>query len=261
MSAICVAAIQHDIVWEDHDANFARLAPQIAAAAADGARLVLLAELYSTGFSLETARLAEPVDGPSSRFLADLAVEHGIWLGGSLPVRAPGAALPYNRFVLAGPAGERHHYDKVHPFSYGKEDEHYAAGYGTAVLDIEGVRVALFVCYDLRFADVFWGLGPDVDAYAVVANWPAGRRGHWRTLLRARAIENQAYVIGVNRVGHGGGLAHAGDSVIVGPFGEELAVATDTGDLGQEQTLTAVVDAEHVAAIRAKFPFLRDRRS
>jgi predicted amidohydrolase len=259
MSAITVAAIQHDIVWEDHDANFARLAPKIADAAAAGARLVLLAELYSTGFSLETARLAEPVDGPSTRFLADQAAEHGVWVGGSLPVRPPGAALPYNRFVLAGPGGERHHYDKRHPFSYGKEDEHYAAGDGLVTIDVDGVRVSPFVCYDLRFADAFWALAADTDCYVVVANWPAGRRRHWRTLLAARAIENQAYVVGVNRVGPGGGLEHAGDSAIVGPFGEELAVASDTGDVGEEQTLLAPVDPDHVTAVRAKYPFLRDR--
>jgi len=260
MSAIKVAAVQHDIVWEDRDANFARLGPRIAEAAAAGARLVLLAELYSTGFSLETARLAEPVDGPSTRFLADQAAEHGVWVGGSLPVRAPGGALPYNRFVLAGPEGERHHYDKRHPFSYGKEDEHYAAGHGLVTVVVDGVRVSLFVCYDLRFADAFWGLAGDPDCYAVVANWPAARRHHWRTLLAARAIENQAYVVGVNRVGAGGGLDHAGDSAIIGPFGEELAVAADTGDVGEEQTLLATVDAAHVAAIRARYPFLPDRR-
>lgn len=259
MSTVTVAAVQHDIVWEDPEANFARLAPMIADAAAGGARLVLLAELYSTGFSLETARLAEAEDGPSSRFLADQAAAQGIWVGGSLPVRAPGADLPYNRFVLAGPDGERLHYDKRHPFSYGKEDEHYAAGDRQLTLEVDGLRVSPFVCYDLRFADAFWGVGPGTDCYVVVANWPAARREHWRTLLRARAIENQAYVVGLNRVGSGGGLDYAGDSAVIGPFGEELAVATDTGDVGTEQTLVAVVDPSRVTETRATYPFLADR--
>jgi predicted amidohydrolase len=255
-----VAALQHDIVWEDRDANFARLAPMIADAAADGARLVLLAELYSTGFSLRTDLTAEAEDGPSTQFLADQAEAQGVWVGGSLPARVPGAALPSNRFVLAGPDGERFHYDKLHPFSYGKEDEHYAAGSSRITVDVEGVRTSLFVCYDLRFADQFWTLAPDTDCYLVVANWPAARRGHWRTLLRARAIENQAYVVAVNRVGAGGGIDYAGDSAVIGPFGEELAVAPDTGDVGKEQTVIADVDPAHVASTRAQYPFLRDRR-
>ena len=254
-----VAALQHDIVWEDPDANFARLAPMVADAAADGARVVLLAELYSTGFSLDTGRTGEPEDGPSTRFLADQARAHGVWVGGSLPARAPGTALPYNRFVLAGPDGEQHHYDKLHPFSYGKEDEHYSAGHTRVTVDVEGVRTSLFVCYDLRFADQWWALGPDTDCYLVVANWPAGRRNHWRTLLRARAVENQAYVVGVNRAGSGGGLDYAGDTAVIGPFGEELAVAVDTGTVAGEQVVTADVDPAHVAHIRAQYPFLHDR--
>jgi predicted amidohydrolase len=261
MTAMKVAALQHDIVWEDPDANFARLAPMIADAAAAGARLVVLAELYSTGFSLDTGHTGEPEDGPSTRFLADQATAHGVWVGGSLPARPAGAARPYNRFVLAGPAGERFHYDKLHPFSYGKEDEHYAAGDARVTVDVEGVRTSLFVCYDLRFADAWWALGPDTDCYLVVANWPAGRRHHWRTLLRARAVENQAYVVGVNRAGSGGGLDYAGDTAIIGPFGDDLAVAADVGDVAGEEIVTADVDPAHVAEIRAKFPFLLDRRS
>jgi predicted amidohydrolase len=255
-----VAALQHDIVWEDPEANFTRLAPKIADAAADGARLVLLTELYSTGFSLDTGRTGEPEGGSSTQFLADQAQAHGVWVGGSLPARAPGAELPSNRFVLAGPDGQRFHYDKLHPFSYGKEDEHYAAGDARVTVDVEGVRTSLFVCYDVRFADQFWALAPETDCYVVVANWPARRRHHWRTLLRARAVENQAYVVGVNRVGTGGGIEYAGDSAVIGPFGEELAVATDTGATGEEQRLDAEVDPAHVADIRATYPFLRDRR-
>jgi predicted amidohydrolase len=128
-------------------------------------------------------------------------------------------------------------------------------------VDVEGVRVSLFVCYDLRFADEFWVLAPDTDCYVVVANWPASRRDHWRVLVRARAIENQAYVVAVNRAGSGGGLDYAGDSAVVGPFGEELAVAPDTGVVGTEATLYADVDPAHVADIRARYPFLADRRS
>ena len=251
-----VAAVQHDIVWEDPEANYTRLAPRVADAAAAGARLVVLTEMYSTGFSSDTAKIAEPVDGASTRFLADQAAAHGVWVCGSLPEQAPGADRPTNCLVLAGPEGELHRYAKIHPFSYAREHERFASGDRRVTVDVDGVRVSLFVCYDLRFADDFWALAADTDCYVVVANWPAPRRAHWQTLLRARAIENQAYVVGVNRAGSGGRLDYAGDSAVIGPFGEELAVATD---VGAEQTLVAEVDPAHVAHIRATYPFLPDR--
>jgi len=251
-----VAAIQHDIVWEDRDANFARLAPRIADAAASGARLAVLTEMYSTGFSMDTARVAESFDGPSAQFLMQQAVAHDLWVCGSAPEVQAGDDLPSNTLMLAAPDGTMHRYRKIHPFSYGGEHEKYAAGDKLVTVDIDGVRCSLFVCYDLRFADEFWGLAPDTDCYVIVANWPAPRREHWCTLVRARAIENQAYVVAVNRVGSGGRLDYAGDSAVIGPFGEELAVA----DGEVETTLHAEVDPDHVAATRARYPFLPDRR-
>ena len=256
-----VAAIQHDVVFEDRDANLGPLAVRIAQAAADGARVALLTEMFSTGFSTNTDRVAEPEGGASTEFLADQAVAHGIWTGASVPVLPRGADRPRNRFVLAGPEGQRYHYDKIHPFSYQHEDDYYASGDVRCTVDVEGLRVSLFVCYDLRFADQWWPLAPDTDAYFVVAAWPAARREHWRTLLRARAIENQAYVVGVNRVGTAGKLKYAGDSAVIGPFGDELAVAPDTGAVGPECTRIADVDPDHVRAVRAQYPFLPDRRS
>ena len=248
-----VAVVQHDIVWEDPPANFARLAPMIAKAASD-ARLVVLTETFSTGFSMNTERVAEPVDGPSARFLADQARDNGVWVCGSVPEQPEGAGRPANCLVLAGPAGEAHRYRKVHRFSYGGEDQHYAAGTEALTVTIEGVRFSFFVCYDLRFAPDLWARAEVTDAYVVVANWPAARRDHWRTLLRARAIENLAYVIGANRVGSGGGMETAGDSMIVGPFGETVAFAG-----GEETTITGDVDPDVVAETRSHFPFLADR--
>jgi omega-amidase len=251
-----VAAVQHDIVWEDPEANFARLAPAIADAASAGARLVVLTEMFATGFSMHTERVAEPADGPSERFLAEQAAEHGVWVCGSVAQLSPGDDRPANCLVLAAPDGALHRYRKIHPFSYSGEHEHYVAGGEHVTVDVEGVRCSLFVCYDLRFADEFWPLAQQTDCYVLVANWPESRRDHWRTLLRARAIENQAYVVGVNRVGSGGKLEYSGDSAIVGPFGEELAV----GERDLEQTLLVEVDPAVVADTRARYPFLVDRR-
>jgi predicted amidohydrolase len=251
-----VAVVQHDIVWEDKDANFARLAPQIEAASGAGARLVVLTETFSTGFSMRTERTAEPEGGPSSQFLASQAKEHGVWLCGSCPEVAEEGSPPYNSLVLAGPDGEVvARYRKLHRFTYGGEDRTFSAGSSPVTVDIEGLRASLFVCYDLRFADDWWVLAPDTDAYICPANWPDTRRAHWQALLRARAIENQAYVIACNRVGQGGKLRYAGDSAIVDPMGETLASGAAT-----EALLVAEVDPARVAEVRAEFPFIADRR-
>ena len=251
-----IAAIQHDIVWEDREANFEHLAPMIAAAAASGAGLALVSETFSTGFSM-SASIGEPEGGPSSQFLVDQARAHGLWVGGTCPeVPAGGdAERPYNSFVLAGPDGTVHRYRKIHPFTYGREHERFAAGDQFVTVTIEGLRISLFVCYDLRFADEFWQLAPTTDVYLVPANWPAARRLHWQTLLQARAIENQAYVVGCNRVGSAPGLDYAGDSRIVSPLGELLATAAVT-----ESVLLADVDADVVAEVRDTFRFMPDRR-
>jgi omega-amidase len=254
-----VAAIQHDIAWCDRQANFAHLAPLIAGAASAGARLVLLSETFSTGFATDREDLGEPQGGPSSQFLAEQAQLHDLWVAGSCPEIAPDAPSddqrPHNTLVLVAPDGTQHRYRKIHPFTYGGETKHFRAGDQFVTVDVEGLRVSLFVCYDLRFADEFWGLAPDTDCYVIPANWPAARREHWMALLQARAIENQAYVVGVNRVGQGGKLAYSGDSMIIDPFGEIVAQAGDG-----ETTLTADIDPARVAQVRAEYPFLQDRR-
>ena len=259
MTGLRVAAIQHDIAWHDREANFAHLAPMVDGAVASGAGLVLLAETFSTGFSFDTPDIAEPEGGPSSQFLAEMAATHHIWIGGSCPEIAPdapsGDQRPSNVFVLASPDGRAHRYRKIHPFSHAEEEKYVRAGTEFVTVEIAGLRCSLFVCYDLRFADEFWALAPDTDAYFVVANWPAKRRLHWSALLRARAIENQAYVVGVNRVGSGGGLDYTGDSVVVDPLGEILASGA-----GGETVLLADLDPAHVASTRDHFRFLQDRR-
>jgi omega-amidase len=255
VTALRVAAVQHDIVWDDRDANFARLAPTVAAATSAGAGLVVLTETFSTGFGFDRPGFGEPECGPSSQFLAEQATAHGVWVGGSCPEIAAGDARPSNTFVLAGPDGTQHRYRKIHPFSHAGEDQHVRAGTELVTVDVAGFRVSMFVCYDLRFADEFWQLARDTDLYLVPANWPEKRRAHWMALLQARAIENQAYVVGVNRVGEGGGLAYSGDSRIVDPLGELLATASHT-----ESILLADLSTEHVASTREHFRFLQDRR-
>lgn len=250
-----VALVQHDIAWADRDANFAALAPLVAKAADGGARLTILTEMFSTGFVVDRDDIGEPEDGPSSAFLSSMAQQHHMWVGGSCPETAPDDPRPWNSFVLAAPDGTVHRYRKMHRFTYGGEDRHFRPGNYSLTVDVEGVRVSMFVCYDLRFADDFWHLAPDTDLYVVPANWPESRREHWLALLRARAIENQAYVAGCNRVGTGGGLSYCGDSRIFDPLGRIVA-----GAGASECIITADVDPTRVRDVREQFPFLIDRQ-
>ena len=198
------AVIQHDIVWTDAPATRRHVEPLVAQAAAAGARLVVLTEMFATGFCMDPELVAEAPAGPTESWLVEQACRHDTWLVGSIAQRADadaGDRRAVNVAVVAGPDGQRYRYEKMHPFSYAGEHEHYRPGDKPLTVEIDGVRTSIFICYDLRFADDFWALAHDTDCYVVVANWPEPRREHWRALLRARAIENQAYVVAANRVG------------------------------------------------------------
>jgi predicted amidohydrolase len=251
-----IAAIQHDIVFEDAAATRAHVMPMIAEAAAAHARVIVLSEMFDTGFSMSPERVAEDEGGPSEQFLVDQARRHDAWLVASIAQRGTDGRYR-NNAIVAGPDGTVSRYSKIHPFSYAHEDEHYAAGAKHLTVDIDGLRATVFICYDLRFADEFWESALGTDLYVVPANWPEPRRDHWRALLRARAIENQAYVVGANRVGAAKDVAHRGDSAIIDPLGRPLAEA----GVGEEAVLVAEVSADTVAAVRNEFPFLADRRS
>jgi len=249
------AAIQHDIEWNNREANFASLSASISDARNAGAEFALLTEMFSTGFVVDDPDIGEPYDGPSSQFLRDNAKANNMWVGGTCAEVSPGDSRPHNTFIVASPDGILHRYNKIHPFTYGGEDKHYRAGEDFVQIDVNGLRVSLFVCYDLRFADEFWKLANTTDVYLVPANWPESRRSHWISLLQARAIENQAYVIGCNRVGTGGNLKYSGDSRIFSPLGETLAEGGASPTI-----LYADITAQTVADVRDKFRFLQDRR-
>jgi len=250
-----VALVQHDIVWEDAAATREHVRPMIAKAAAEGARLIVLAEMFATGFSMQPERIAEDEGGPSERFLVEQAAEHECYLIGSLAQR--GADGRYrNNAIVAAPDGSVQRYAKIHPFGFAGEDKHYTAGDSFLTVEIDSLRMSVFVCYDLRFADEFWALADRTDVYVVVANWPEPRREHWQVLLRARAIENQAYVIGVNRVGAVKDLMHVGDSAVIDPLGRVIAQSPPG-----ESVVTADIDTATVSHTRSTLPFLRDRRA
>jgi predicted amidohydrolase len=249
-----VALVQFDIGWEDVAGNHRRVAERLARAAADGAKLALLPEMFPTGFSMDASRIAQPPGGPSEVFLREQAAARSMWIIGSLP-EAGEDSRPRNTALVVSPAGDVVRYSKIHPFSYAGEHRHYAAGDRVVTVEIDGVRVTPFVCYDLRFPEPFRFAAKETDLFAVVANWPDARREHWRTLARARAIENLAYVAAVNRVGEGGKLRYAGDSAVIDPWGETMVEGDAT-----DRVLVGDVDPAKVAEARARFPVLDDVR-
>jgi len=248
-----VALVQLDIAWEDAAENHRRALRHLRDAKTRGARLVLLPEMFATGFSMKPDRIAQPPGGPSETFLRDTAKELGLWILASVP--EAGTPRPRNTALLVSPVADVTRYAKIHPFSFGGEDRVYAGGDRVVTAVVEDVRVTPFVCYDLRFPEPFRMAAEETDLFAVVANWPRERIAHWKTLLHARAIENLCYVAGVNRVGEGGGLRYTGDSAAISPWGETLASGGPA-----EEILLFEADPSAVREARARFPALSDRR-
>jgi predicted amidohydrolase len=209
--------------------------------------------MFPTGFSMDAERIAQPRGGESEAFLRERAAALDLWIVGSVAER--GEAGPQNVALVVSPRGTVSRYAKIHPFSYSGEHLRYAAGDRVVTVTIDGLRVTPLVCYDLRFPEPFRLAASETDAFVLVANWPDARREHWRTLVKARAIENLAYVLAVNRVGEGGKLRYAGDSAVVSPWGETLVEGGP-----EEAVLVCEVDPEAVRQAREKFPFLDDRR-
>lgn len=251
-----VALGEYDTGWHEPDASLARACDVVTQAATAGCGLVALPEMFLSGFTMDPAAHAEPLDAPRLRALGALAHEVGIAVIASVARRdGEGAATRHvNTAVLARADGTVEAlYDKRKLFAYGGEHAHYAAGdRAPHIVTLVGVRVATFICYDLRFPELFREVADAADLMLVVANWPAARRAHWDVLLRARAIENQCWVIGVNRTGAGGTLQYDGGSAAWDPWGERA-------DVERDGLRVCDVSAARVAEIRARYPFLRDR--
>jgi predicted amidohydrolase len=249
-----VALGEYDIGWHDPAASLARASALIDRAAAAGAQVVVLPEMCTTGFTMEAAQYAEPVDGPSARAIASAARSAGVYVVAGMATRArsEGGEAFYNSSILFAPDGSLLvEYRKQRLFAYAIEHVTYTPGPSPAVVTVEGVRVALFICFDLRFPELFRAIAPAADCIVVIASWPASRQSHWDTLLRARAIESQAFVIGVNRIGRGGEIDYAGGSAAYDPWGEPLTSAGDP--------MIVPVDPAMVADARRKFPFVEQR--
>ena len=247
-----VSLVQQPLAWNDPAANRAHFA-QLLAPLAGMTDLVVLPEMFTTGFTMKPEEFAEAADGPTRAWLLEQARILDAAVGGSVAVNDNGRY--FNRFMLAMPQGLTYWYDKRHLFRMGGEHRHYSAGSHALIIEWRGLRLCPLVCYDLRFP-VWSRRRPELDYDLVIyaANWPAPRRSAWSALLRARAIENQAYCVGVNRVGEdGGGNAYVGDSVALDFMGQPLVELLDN-----PQVITVPLDIEAVRAWRDKFPAHRD---
>ena len=258
MASLTITTIQPDLVWEDKTANLRHLEAQILSIPGDP-EVVVLPEMFSTGFSMRPGILAESMDGPTVTWMRGIAARRGIILTGSVIIEEEGQY--FNRLIWMLPNGQFGQYDKRHRFAYAGENEHYTAGNKRLIASVKGWRILLLVCYDLRFPVWSRQTSPEpadtaleYDLILYVANWPERRALAWKTLLQARAIENQSFVVGVNRVGNDGNkIYHSGDSMIIGPLGEILYHG-----LAREEVHTLTLEKEKLAEVRQKFPFWRD---
>ncbi|BBO67396.1 carbon-nitrogen hydrolase [Desulfosarcina alkanivorans] len=251
MQDLKIALIQADLVWEDPEANLHRFREKIDRVPA-GVHLIVLPEMFSTGFSMSPARLAHQVDGQTVGWMKDRSRETGAHLTGSLIIEEKGHF--YNRLFWVTPDGGEYRYDKKHLFRYAGEEKVYSPGDGHLLVRCHGWKIRPFICYDLRFPIWTRNLNNAYDAAIFVANWPRRRASHWKTLLKARAIENQCYVAGVNRVGvDGNGYTYSGDTCIIDPTGRLVA-----GMSHKEAMVADIFSAEALNGCRKNFPAWMD---
>ena len=262
MSSLTLTLIQPNLKWEDKSANLEMLTHKIESIK-EKTEMVILPEMFSTGFSMKPVLLAETMEGPTVNWMKKTAAARKIILTGSLIIEEEGKY--YNRLILMLPNQQFGYYDKRHLFAFANEHDHYTPGDKRLIASINGWKINLQICYDLRFP--LWArqshpislhigqeVEPEYDLLVYVANWPERRNTAWKTLLRARAIENQSFVVGVNRVGEdGNNINHSGDSTIIDPLGEILYEKAN-----EEDVFTYTLFKEKIEEVRTKFPFWRD---
>ncbi len=255
MSSLTLTIIQTNLSWENKAANLQRLKEKIEGMQQQ-TEIVVLPEMFSTGFTMAPELFAETMEGDTIAWMKEIAAANKIIITGSLIIAEDG--LYFNRLIWMLPNGQMGYYDKRHLFAYGEEDKHYAAGNKRLIASVKGWRINLQVCYDLRFpvwsrqqTDTVEG---EYDVLVYVANWPERRNHAWKTLLCARAIENQCFVVGVNRVGKDNkNVYFSGDSLVIDPLGQVLYHMAD-----EEDVFTITLQKETVDKARSQFPFWKD---
>jgi omega-amidase len=262
MSTLTITTIQTNLHWENKTANLQMLEQKINSIK-EKTEIVVLPEMFTTGFSMQPEKLAETMDGETVQWMNRIAGQKKIILTGSIIIEEKGNY--FNRLIWMLPNGQYGIYDKRHRFAYAGEDEQFSAGTKRLIASVKGWKINLLVCYDLRFP--VWarqapplsdrravGGEAEYDVLIYVANWPDRRVHAWKTLLQARAIENQCFVVGVNRVGDDGNNIHySGESMFVDPMGEVLYIKKE-----EEDIFTITLDKDHLNSVRESLPFLRD---
>ncbi len=246
-----ISIVQYDIAWEDKEANFERIEKIISAGKA-ATDIIILPEMFTTGFSMNAGHLAEAPGSTTSAWMSDLAARRNSAVCGSYIVMDRGRN--FNRWIFVTPEGETYTYDKRHLFSMGGEDKVFTAGKERLIFSFRGIRIFPIICYDLRFP--VWSRNrEEYDLLICSANWPVPRMHVWDTLLKARAIENQCFVAGSNRLGKdASGLEYAGGSIMYGPSGELLAGLPPE----KEGLVEAEPDLAGLADLRKRFPVMKD---
>lgn len=255
MGNLHISLLQTDLFWEDKFRNLEMLEKKLAAVEA-ATQIVVLPEMFTTGFSMQPKLFAETMEGPTVEWMIEQAALHKIILTGSIIIEEDDKF--YNRLLWVLPTGQVAYYNKRHLFAFAGEDQEYTAGNKRLIAQVNGWKICLQICYDLRFP--VWSRKQSTDEYDLliyVANWPERRNHAWKTLLCARAIENQSYVVGVNRVGKDGHqINHSGDSMIVDPLGQVLYYKSEN-----EDAVYMELEKNVVLEAREKFPFGKDADS
>jgi omega-amidase len=252
MSTLKITTFQAYLFWENIDKNLQNLGLRLSSIR-EKTDLIVLPEMFTTGFTMNAGSLAEEMNGKTMAWMNEQAIKYGSVITGSLIIKEADGRY-YNRLIWMRPDGTYECYDKRHLFGLGKEDRTYTAGQKKLFVELNGWRICPIICYDLRFPVWLRNKGGEYDMLLVVANWPEKRSLHWRTLIPARAVENQSYVVAVNRVGHDGNeVYHSGDSMCIDPNGNVVYYKPNDEDL-----YTFTINKEEIEKTRRAFPFLKD---
>ena len=251
MSVLKITTFQAYLFWENTEKNLHNLGLRLSGIR-EKTDLIVLPEMFNTGFSMNTEVLAEEMNGTTMKWMLQQAKRFDCVVTGSLIIKEN--KKYYNRLIWMRPDGSFEKYDKRHLFAMGKEDDYYTPGKDKLIVEVNGWQICPVICYDLRFPVWLRNTAPEYDLLLIVANWPEKRSLHWRTLIPARAVENLSFVVGVNRVGHDGNeIYHSGDSMCIDPNGKTIYYKPNDEDL-----YTFSISKEEVVKARRLYPFLKD---
>ncbi|MDQ7947576.1 MAG: nitrilase family protein [Pedobacter sp.] len=247
-----ITVFQAYLFWENIDKNLQNISLRLSNGVREKTDLIVLPEMFNTGFTMKAAELAEDMDGKTMQWLRKTAANYDCTITGSLIIKENGNY--YNRMIWMDAKGGYEYYDKHHLFGLGDEDAHFTAGQKQLIVELKGWKIRLAICYDLRFPVWLRNKDAAYDMLLLIASWPDKRSSHWRTLIHARAIENQSYVVAVNRVGHDGNqVYHSGHSMCIDPYGNTVYYKPEDEDL-----YTFSINYSDLEKTRRQFSFLKD---